>query len=643
MCCGTKIADPTPIGHLHGIRSVSTTNCPTASAILSQRASLSRWLSAPRSRIVILQGLVAIILSYQLLFGGHFLIGPGTADLLALGLLVMVAVLLALPPDLFEAPWFSWLLVGCNTTIVTAVIYLSGSARSELYLSYFLLMLIAAAVRTLKQMLGLSVVLCAAYGAVLYEGVIETGQISAGHLLGVPVLLIMAVFYGVTVESLSEERHQKASLLGKVTELREMEAALQAGRDQLEVRIEGLRSELSTVREALRLGAVERTGLQRRLRNAQKLEAIGRIAGGLAQEFDHLLSVIGSCTGVLLSKLKLNDPLRRPVEEIFNAGDRAAELTAQILSIGQSESVSRSFLPVNAIVTELQVVVQELLPSTVDCCLVLAPDAGSVRADRGQIEEILLRLAVDAREVMPLGGRLSIETKSVTVEPRGAWRREAIHGGRAVTLAVSHNGSGTSREPQASLCEPFLSTTSAQEKGANRELRLATIYALAARNGGFAEVHNSPWQGTVVTVYLPQAEREAPPSDAGSFRVLGARGAETILLVEEDEVLRTLARATLSRYQYHVLVAGSPVEAMLVGQQHTGAVHVAVTNLIMPDLSGRDLVQRLMVRHPSLKALFVSGYAEETIEHHRVNRKHYLRKPYTQSALVEKVREILDA
>jgi signal transduction histidine kinase len=456
---------------------------------------------------VILQGLVAIILSYQLLFGEHFLIGSGTADLLALGLLVMVAVLLALPPNLFEARWFSWSLVGCNTTIVTAVIYLSGSARSELYLSYCLLMLIAASVRTLKQTLGLSVVLCVAYGAVLCEGVIETGQVSAAHLLGVPVLLIMAVFYGVTVESLSEERDRKASLSGEVIELREMEAALQAGRDQLEARIEGLRSELSTVREALRLGAVERTGLQRRLRDAQKLEAMGRIAGGLVQEFDDLLSVIGSRTGVLLSKLKLNDPLRRPVEEIFNAGDRAAELTGQIMSLGQSESVSRSFLPVNVIVTELQVVVQELLPSTVECRLVLAPDAGSVRADRGQIEEILLRLAIDAREVMPRGGRLSIETKSVTVEPRRAWRRESIHGGRVVALAVSHSGCGTSREPQASLCEPFMSTTSTQEKGANRELRLATIYALAARNGGFVEAHGSPWQGTVVTVYLPPSGR----------------------------------------------------------------------------------------------------------------------------------------
>lgn len=618
---------------------MSTTKCPTASAILLQTAGLTRWLTTPRSRVVVLQSLVGIILSCQLLFGEHFLIGPGMADLLALGLLVMVAGLLALPPKLLEARWFSWSLVGCNTTAVAAVIYLSGNARSELYLSYFSLMLIAASVRTLKQMLGLSVVLCASYGAVLYEGVIETGQVSAGHLVGVPVLLIMAVFYGVTLESLSEERDQKASLLGEIAELRERQAALRAGSDQLEARIKGLRAELSTVNETLRLGAVKRTGLQRRLRDAQKLEAVGRIADGLAQEFDRMLSVIG---GLLLSKLKLNDPLRRPVEEIFNAGDRAAELTAQILSLGQSEGVSRDVLPVNVIVTELQDIVQELLPSTVQCRLVLAPDAGSVRADRGQIEEILLRLAVNAREVMPRGSRLSIETKSVTMEPSGAWQREAIHGGRAVALAVSDNGSGMNRETQTSLYEPFITTTSTKEKEANRRLRLATIYALAGRNGGVVEVHSGPGQGTVVTVYLPQAEQEAPPSDAESFLALGAKGAETILLVEEDEVLRTLARATLSRYQYRVLVAGSPVEALLVGQQYTGAIHVVVTNLIMPDLGGRDLVQRLMVQQPSLKALFVSGYAEETTEHHRINRKHYLRKPYTLSGLVEKVREVLD-
>ena len=208
-------------------------------------------------------------------------------------------------------------MIGIDTVLVTAIIYLSGNARSDLYLSYFILMLIAASVRRLSHVIGLSLLLCAGYGIILYQGIVQTGSLSPGHLLGVPVLLVMATFYGFALQTIGAERQQQTLLLGSIEALKETEQALQASRDQLEVRIKGLKSDLSRANEHVRQEKKEREGLEQQLHEAQKMEAIGRIAGGIANELSHLVSVIGRQTGVVLSRLKSDDPLYGPVDDIF--------------------------------------------------------------------------------------------------------------------------------------------------------------------------------------------------------------------------------------------------------------------------------------------------------------------------------------
>jgi two-component system, cell cycle sensor histidine kinase and response regulator CckA len=276
-----------------------------------------------RPRYVVLQSLVGIILVYQLLSGTELIASRLTSEVIVGGLAAMVFCLLFVPTSILQATWFSGALIGIDTVFVTTTIYLSGNARSDLYLSYFILMLIAASVHRLSHVIAFSLLLCAGYGVILYQGVVQTGSLSVGHLLGVPVLLVMATFYGLALQTIGAERQQKILLLGSIEALKETERTLQASRDQLEVCIKGLKSDLSWSNEHVRQEKKERQGLEQQLLEAQKKEAIGRIAGGgVANELSHLVSVIGRQTGVVLSHLKADDPLYGPVDDIFRRGGR---------------------------------------------------------------------------------------------------------------------------------------------------------------------------------------------------------------------------------------------------------------------------------------------------------------------------------
>lgn len=235
-----------------------------------------------RPRYVGLQSLVGVMLAYQLLFGEELIVSRLTSVLIVAGLVAMVLCLRYVPASILQAAWFSGAVVGIDTVLVTGTIYLSGNARSELYLSYFILMLIAASVRRLSHVIGLSLLLCVGYGIILYQGVVQTGSLSPGHLLGVPVLLVMAMFYGLALQTIGTERQQKTQLLGSIEALKETERALQASRDQLEVRLKGLKGDLSRANEHVRQEKKERESVEQQLHDALKMEAIGRIAEGIA-------------------------------------------------------------------------------------------------------------------------------------------------------------------------------------------------------------------------------------------------------------------------------------------------------------------------------------------------------------------------
>ena len=590
-----------------------------------------------RPRYLVLQSLVGIMLAYQLLSGADLIASRPTIGVIVIGLVAMVFCLWYVPTSILQAAWFSGTVIGIDTVLVTATIYLSGNARSELYLSYFVLMLIAASVRRLSHVIGLSLLLCAGYGVILYQGIVQTGALSPGHLLGVPVLLVMATFYGLALQTIGSERQQKTQLLGSIEALQEAEQALKTSRDQLEVRIKGLKGDLARANEHVRQEKKERQGLEQQLYDVQKMEAVGRVAGGIADELSHLVSVIGRQTGVVLSHLKPNDPLYGPVDDIFRSGGQAAALTAQLAGLGLHTGHVRQVLSVKTVIEEIREVMRGLLPASIDLSLVIENAPMDVEVDREGLEQVLLHLAVNARDAMPHGGRLRIEAKQVFRKHE----RESVNGKgepwSKVLIEVSDTGSGMSPETQSHMFEPFFST-----KEMNMGLGLTAVYGIVKHSAGEVDVVSQPGKGTVVRVTLPLAGQGRSPV-LSTPALVSAKGQETVLLVEQNEIDRKLALSTLLRHRYQVLEASSSVEALLLTQQHSGAVHVVVSDLMVPEIGGRELARRLMKQYPTMKPLFVSAFDDEAMVSHRLNPRYLLRRPYRQAGLVEKVRELLDA
>lgn len=589
-----------------------------------------------RSRYLVLQSLVGIMLAYQLLSGAELIASRPAIGVIVIGLVAMVLCLWYVPNTILQAAWFSGTVIGIDTVLVTATIYLSGNARSELYLSYFVLMLIAASVRRLSHVIGLSLLLCAGYGVILYQGIVQTGSLSPGHLLGVPVLLVMATFYGLALQTIGAERQQKAQLLGSIEALREAEQALKSSRDQLEVRIKGLKGDLVRANEHVRQEKKEREGLEQQLHEVQKMDAISRIAGGVAEELNHLVSVIGKQTGVVLSHLKANDPLYGPIDDIFRSGGKAAALTAQLAELGVHTGHVRQVLSVKTVLEEIRDVMRGLLPPSVDLSMVIHNASMEVEVDREGLDQALLHLAVNARDAMPQGGRLRIEAKQLSHGNEGVSVNGTGLHRSTVLIEVSDTGSGMSPETKSHMFEPFFST-----KEMNMGLGLTAVYGMVKHSAGQVDVVSQPGKGTVVRVTLPLAGQGRPLAPSALAHG-AAKGQETVLLVEPNEIDRKLALSTLLRHRYQVLEASSSVEALLLPQQHPGAIHIVVSDLMMPEIGGRELAGRLLKQYPTMKALFISGFDDETMVSHRLNPRYLLRRPYRQAGLVEKVRELLD-
>jgi signal transduction histidine kinase len=615
---------------------MSSLAVPTENHVELPSADSGHDSTISRSRYLVLQSLVGIMLAYQLLSGAELIASRPAIGVIVIGLVAMVLCLWYVPNTVLQAAWFSGTVIGIDTVLVTATIYLSGNARSELYLSYFVLMLIAASVRRLSHVIGLSLLLCAGYGVILYQGIVQTGSLSPGHLLGVPVLLVMATFYGLALQTIGSERQQKTQLLGSIEALKEAEQALKSSRDQLEVRIKGLKGDLVRANEHVRQEKKEREGLEQQLHEVQKMDAISRIAGGVAEELNHLVSVIGKQTGVVLSHLKANDPLYGPIDDIFRSGGKAAALTAQLAELGVHTGHVRQVLSVKAVLEEIRDVMRGLLPPSVDLSMVIHNAPMEVEVDREGLEQALLHLAVNARDAMPQGGRLRIEAKQlshghegVSVNGRGMHRS-------TVLIEVSDTGSGMSPETQSHMFEPFFST-----KEMNMGLGLTAVYGMVKHSAGQVDVVSQPGKGTVVRVTLPLAGQGRPLATSALAHG-AAKGQETVLLVEPNEIARKLALSTLLRHRYQVLEASSSVEALLLPQQHPGAIHMVVSDLMMPEIGGRELAGRLLKQYPTMKALFISGFDDETMVSHRLNPRYLLRRPYRQAGLVEKVRELLD-
>ena len=390
------------------------------------------------------------------------------------------------------------------------------------------------------------------------------------------------------------------------------------------------------------LDITDRKQLEEQLRQAQKMEAVGRLAGGIAHDFNNLLMVIQGYSDLLVERLPGADPLRRNAEQIQMASQRASSLTRQLLAFSRKQMLAPKILNVQGVVAEMEKILRRLIGEDIQLETSSAPDLGLVRADRSQIEQVILNLAVNARDAMPHGGRLTIETANVELDSSYSHPPAVLSPGRYVMLAVTDNGCGMDAETQAHVFEPFFTT---KEKGKGTGLGLATVYGVVKQSGGYVWVYSEPGRGTSFKIYLPRIEETAVPAgrDGKSETQIPQRGSETILLVEDEKGVRELAREYLASSGYRVIEAEDGHTALELATMHVGQIHLLLTDVVMPGISGRELAERVSQIRPGIKIIYMSGYTDQAVVHHGIlqNDAVLLQKPFTLMTLAGKLRELL--
>ncbi len=390
------------------------------------------------------------------------------------------------------------------------------------------------------------------------------------------------------------------------------------------------------------LDITERKQLEQQFQQAQKMEAVGRLAGGVAHDFNNLLTAILGSADLVLDDLKPNAPEREEIQEIRRAALRAADLTRQLLAFSRQQVISPTVLNPNAVVANMDKLLRRLLGEDVDLRTVLTPEPGAIKADPSQLEQVVVNLAVNARDAMPGGGKLTIETQNVDLDEEYAGGHVSAQPGSYVMLAVSDTGSGMDAVTQARIFEPFFTT---KEKGKGTGLGLATVYGIVKQSGGWIWVYSEPGHGTTFKIYLPRVTEAAAPAAPSPVLPISVRGSETVLLVEDDEMIRALVQKVLKANGYTTLVAESGPAALRLAGQHDGRIHLLMTDVVMPGMNGREVAERLAPAHAGIKVLYLSGYTDDAIVHHGVLEPGiaFLQKPFTPAVLVRKVREVLDA
>ncbi len=385
---------------------------------------------------------------------------------------------------------------------------------------------------------------------------------------------------------------------------------------------------------------VERRRLETQLRQSQKMEAIGRLAGGVAHDFNNVLTVILSNSEMLAGQLSPEDPRRQELIEIRDAAQRAATLTRQLLAFSRKQVLKPRVLSLNAVVVTLEKMLRRLIGEDIELVTVLQPDLCPVEADPGQLEQIVMNLAVNARDAMPEGGSLSIETGNAEVDEVFARKHFPMVPGRYVMLVVCDSGAGMDAETQRHIFEPFFTT---KPRGRGTGLGLSMVYGIVKQSGGYIWAYSEPGLGTTFKIYFPRVEGARGDAEAAVAESSSPPGRETILLAEDEDSVRRLARRILEEAGYIVLEAREATEALTISEGWHGPIDLLVTDVVMPELNGRELAERLSVLRPGIQILYISGYTDHDVLDGIVGPgNNFLQKPFTPESLASKAREALD-
>ena len=378
------------------------------------------------------------------------------------------------------------------------------------------------------------------------------------------------------------------------------------------------------------------------LRQSQKLESVGQLAGGIAHDFNNLLTVISGHCSLALRKLIPGNPLSRNISEVEKAAERAASLTRQLLAFSRKQVLEPKVLDLNDVVTDTDKLLRRLIGEDINLVTMRDPRLWRIKADPDQLSQVIINLAVNARDAMPQGGKLTIETKNVHLDDAYVQRRIVVRPGPHVMLAVSDTGMGMNAETQKQIFEPFFTT---KEIGKGTGLGLSMVYGVVRQSGGNIWVYSEPGLGTTFKIYLPRVEEQLEEEEESVAQPEVPRGTETVLLVEDEDMVRELLHSILEAEGYVVLPAAGGHEALRICQHHEGPIHLLVTDVVMPGMSGRQLGERLADKCSECKVLYMSGYTDDAIVHHDVldSGAAFIQKPFSREAVLRKVREVLNS
>lgn len=482
-------------------------------------------------------------------------------------------------------------------------------------------------------------------GTYRLDGIIKA--ITAVSSIATAALLVPLVPKLVALPSPMELKRANEGLATEIQERKSAEENVRRMNAELEQRVAGRTAELreanqrlSAANSELRDEMERRRAVEAQLVQAQKMEAIGRLAGGIAHDFNNLLTIMLGYTQIALDDTDESAPLHGQLEEVRNAAMRATSLVQQLLAFSRKQVLQPRVIDLNLTISSFETMLRRLLGDDIEFLTVLRPGLNCVKADPSQIEQVIMNLAVNARDAMPNGGKLSIETDNVHLDEAYCREHVGVTPGEYVMLAVSDTGCGMDEETKARIFEPFFTT---KEPGKGTGLGLSTVFGIVKQSGGSIWVYSERGHGSTFKVYLPrvaEAGEEAPRGEAAS-----RRGSETVLICEDDEKIRALARTIVAAQGYTVFEAGGANEALLFQSRYTGPIHLLLTDVVMPQMNGRELAQRLRASLPNLKVLFMSGYTQDAITSQGTLGPgiEFIQKPFTPEALSNKIRDVLDS